>query len=70
MEKYGSVLVCNLAALTRVVGRNGASNSWVAKKDDLQDAQSSKSQYQSNCLLRRERERKVRDSVREQRHVA
>ena len=70
VERYGPVVVCDLAALTRVVGRTGPDISRDVKKCDRQDILSQKSRHQSNRLLRRERERRVRDSVREQRQVA
>ena len=65
LEKSGSVLICNLAALTRVNGCKGPGISRVAKGGDTQVERSPKSRHQSNRLLRREREQLVRDSVRE-----
>ena len=70
VERHGPILVCNLAALTRVVGRIGPNISRDVEKCDMQFEQSQKSRHQSNRLLRREHERRVRDSVREQRQVA
>ena len=69
VEKRGSVLVCDLAALTRVVGRSGPDVSRDIKNCALQSEQAQKSRHQSSRLLRREQERKMRDSVREQRQV-
>ena len=70
VERYGPVVVCDLAAFTRVAGGTGPDISWDVKKCDRQNIPSQKSRHQSNRLLRRERERRVRDSVREQRQVA
>ena len=69
VEKRGSVLVCDLAALTRVAGRSGPDVPRDIKNCALQSEQAQKSRHQSSRLLRRERERKMRDSVREQRQV-
>ena len=69
VERYGPVVLCDLAALTRIVGRTGHDISWDVKKCDRQNMLSQKSRHQCNRLLRRERERRVRDSVREQRQV-
>ena len=70
MDRYCLVVVCDLAAMTRVIGRTWPDISWDVKKCDRQNMLSRKSWHQSNRLLRRERERRVRDSVREQRQVA
>ena len=69
VEKRGSVLVCDLAALTRVAGRSGPDVSRDIKNCALHFEQAQKSRHQSSRLLRCERERKMRDSVREQRQV-
>ena len=70
VERHGPILVCNLAALTRVVGRIGPNISRDVEKCDMQFEQLQKLRRQSNRLLRREHEHRVRDSVREQRQVA
>ena len=70
MEKCGFVLICDLAALTRAHGRIGPGIPRGAQNGDTQMERSPKSRHQSNRLLRREHERLVRDSVREQRQVA
>ena len=70
MERHGPILVYNLAALMRVVGRIGPNISRDVEKCDMQFEQPQKSRHQSNRLLRREHERRVRDSVKEQQQVA
>ena len=52
VEKRGSVLICNLAALTRVNGCKGPGISRVAKDGDTQVERSPKSRHHSNHLLR------------------
>ena len=42
MERYGPVVVCDLAALTRVVGRTGPDISRDVKKCDRQNILSQK----------------------------
>ena len=69
VDRVGSVIVCNLAALTHVKDCVGARSSRTALDCDSQGQRSQKSCHQSNRLLRREKERMVRDSVREQRQV-
>ena len=51
VEKRGSVLVCDLAALTRVAGRSGPDVSRDIKNCALQSEQAQKSQHQSSRLL-------------------
>ena len=51
VEKRGSVLVCNLAALTRVAGRRGPDVSRDIKDCALQTEQAQKSRHQSSRLL-------------------
>ena len=70
MERYGPVVVCDLAALTGIVRRTRPDISWDVKKCDRQDMLSQKSRHQSNRLLHQECERRVRDSVREQWQIA
>lgn len=69
VDKRGCVLVCDLVALMRVTRRIGPDTSRDVKNCVLQSEQAQKSRRQSNCLLRRERECKLGDSVREQRQV-
>ena len=54
----------------RVNGRIGPGIPRGAQNGDMRTERSPKSRHQSNRLLRREHERLVRDSVREQRQVA
>ena len=54
----------------RVLGRTRPNISRDVDTCDMQFEQSQKSRHQSNRLLCREHERRVRDSVREQRQVA
>ena len=51
VEKRGSVLVCDLEALTRVVGRRGPDFSRDIRNCALQVEQAQKSQHQSSRLL-------------------
>ena len=57
VEKRGSVLVCDLEALTCVVGRRGPDVSRGINTCALQVEQAQYLQHQSSRLLRRERER-------------
>ena len=70
MERHGPILVCNLVALMRVLGRIGPNISRDVENCDMQFEESQNSRHQSNRLLCQEHERRVRDSVREQRQVA
>ena len=53
VERYDPVVVCDLAALTRVVGCIGPDISRDVKKCDRQNILSQKSRHQGNRLLRR-----------------
>ena len=66
VERHGPILVCNLVALTRGIGRIGPNISRDVEKCDMQFGQSQKPRHQSNRLLHPEHECRVRDSGREQ----